>query len=137
MEAERGGMTERRDWKTIERRLVVLIALHSAGVGTILVFFPGIACRLAGWGEISPDFFPRQGGAFHFAVAFGYLHEQFRHRGVALLLFTKSVATAFLLGVALLTDVPWAVPFSGVADGLMGLAAYLVHRRANPPTAGG
>lgn len=128
---------EGRDWKAIERRLVVLIALHSAGVGAVLAFFPGFACRLAGWGEVVPDFFPRQGGVFHFAVAFGYLYEQFRHRGVALLLFTKALATFFLLAVSALTDVPWAVPFSGVTDALMGAAAYLVHRRAGRPTAAG
>jgi hypothetical protein len=126
-----------RDWKSIERWLVVLIALHSAGVGAILTFFPGFACRLAGWGEVTPDFFPRQGGVFHFAVAFGYLYEQFRHRGVALLLFTKALATIFLLAVSALGDMPWAVPFSGVMDGLMGAAAYLAHRRSSRPTAAG
>lgn len=128
---------EGRDWKAIERWLVVLIALHSAGVGTILAFFPGFACRLAGWGEVTPDFFPRQAGVFHFAVAFGYLYEQFRHRGVGLLLFTKALATIFLLTVSAVGDVPWAVPFSGVTDGLMGAAAYRVHRRVPRPTAAG
>jgi hypothetical protein len=132
-----GEWADRRDWSAVERRLVALIALHSMCVGTILVFFPGFACRMAGWGDVSPDFFPRQGGAFHFAVAFGYLHEQYRHRGVALLLFTKSLATVFLLGIAFLTDVPWAVPFSGVADGLMGMCAFLVHRQASRPQAAG
>jgi len=125
-----------RDWKSIERWLVVLIALHSAGVGAILTFFPGFAGRLAGWGEVTPDFFPRQGGVFHFAVAFGYLYEQFRHRGVALLLFTKALATFFLLTVSALADMPWVIPFSGVTDGLMGVAVVLAHRRASRPKAG-
>jgi hypothetical protein len=126
-----------RDWRSIERWLVVVIALHSAGVGTILVFFPGFASRLAGWGEITPDFFLRQGGAFHFAVAFGYLYEQFRYRGVALLLFTKALATLFLLTMSVFAEVPWAIPFSGVTDGLMGVAVVLAHRRASRPKAGG
>lgn len=128
---------EKRDWEAVERWLVVLIALHSVGVGTILVFFPGFAGRLAGWGEVRPDFFVRQGGAFHFAVAFGYLYEQFRYRGVALLLFTKALATVFLLSMSAFAEVPWAIPFSGVTDGLMGAAAYLTHRRASRPKAGG
>ena len=42
-----------RDWKAIERWLVVLIALHSAGVGTILAFFEG--GRLPGAGLGAPE----------------------------------------------------------------------------------
>jgi hypothetical protein len=115
----------------LERIYVVLVALHSLAIGFGLVFMTDFAMSFAGWGEPEPAFFPRQGGAFHFVVAAGYLIEYFRHRTVALMITAKSIAFVFLIGVTILSDVPWAVPFSGVADGVMGLVAYLLHRRAH------
>jgi hypothetical protein len=113
----------------LERLYVVLVALHSLAIGFGLVFMTDFAMRFAGWGEPEPAFFPRQGGAFHFVVAAGYLIEYFRHRTVTLMITAKSIAFVFLIGVTIVSDVPWAVPFSGIADGAMGLLAYLLHRR--------
>jgi hypothetical protein len=113
----------------LERVYVWLVALHSFAIGVGLVFLTDFSLRFAGWGEPDPAFFPRQGGAFHFVVAAGYLIEHLRHRTVTLMITAKSIAFVFLIGLTLTSNVPWAVPFSGVADGVMGLLAYVLHRR--------
>ena len=104
------------DLARAERALVVLIALHSIVVGLFLVLVPAWGARLGGFGAVSPLFFARQAGAFHFVAATAYLVEYFRYRGVLLLVITKSVAVVFLLLTSVLDDVPWVVPLSGVAD---------------------
>lgn len=113
----------------LEHWLVLLIVAHSAGVGALLLFVPSWALGFAGWSAGGGDlFFPRQAGVFHFVVAFGYFHEYLRHRGVTLLVVTKTAAFLFLTAMALGGELAWAVTVSGVADGLMGLAVALVHR---------
>ena len=94
----------------------------------MLLFDAGWATRFAGWPAVHPLFFPRQAGAFHFVVAFAYAYEYARLRGVTILVFTKSVAFVFLVGAWVLGEGAWSVPFSGLSDGLMGLAALVVHR---------
>jgi hypothetical protein len=116
--------------RRLERALVVLIALHSYAVGLALLFLTERGARLGGFGEVTPLFFPRQAGAFHLAVASGYLVEYRRHRGVSLLLITKAIAVAFLFSVTALGEAPWVVPVSGVLDGLMGLAVALARAAA-------
>ena len=112
------------------RALVVLIALHSVAVGVGLLFLTEFGARIGGFGTVSPLFFPRQAGAFHFVAASAYLIEYFRYRGILILLTTKSIAVVFLGVMTVLGGMPWIVPFSGVADGLMGLLAFFVHRVA-------
>ena len=113
-----------------ERWLVWLIALHSVVVGVMLLFLPAWSAAFGGWGEASPLFFARQAGVFHFVVAFAYVYEYLRHRGVTILVVTKATAFVFLVTAALLGEPAWSVAFSGVADGGMGLVVLLVHRRA-------
>lgn len=113
----------------LERALVVLIALHSVGVGVTLLFLTEWGLRLGGWIDVQPLFFARQAGVFHFVVATGYLIEYFRYRGVALLVTTKSFAVIFLVAMSLVENVPWLVPASAVSDGLMGLAVLFVHSK--------
>jgi len=120
---EAGGRVSRA-----ERGLILLVSLHSVAVGAVLSLFPRFGLAFAGFGEAIPTFFPRQAGVFHLVLAFGYLLEHFRYRGILLLLFAKGAAAVLLLSVATTSDVPWAVPFSGVADGLMGAAVWAVHR---------
>ena len=110
--------------------LVVLVALHSYAVGAMLLLAPAWAVRFAGWAGADPLFFLRQAGVFHFVVATAYLVELARYRGVAVLVITKGFAAVFLLGFAALATAPWSVPFSGVTDGLMGVAVLAVHRFA-------
>lgn len=112
----------------LERWLISLIVLHSVAVGAMLVFATGWSTRFAGWPEVAPFFFPRQAGAFHFVVAFAYAYEYLRLRGVTILVLTKSVAFLFLVGAWIAGEAAWSVPFSGLSDGMMGLAALLVHR---------
>jgi len=113
-----------------ERALVVLIALHSVAVGVGLLFLTEFGARIGGFGTVSPLFFPRQAGAFHFVAASAYLIEYFQYRGILILLTTKSIAVVFLGVMTALGGMPWIVPFSGVADGLMGLLAFFIHRAA-------
>ena len=110
--------------------LVVLIALHSFIVGVMLTFAPGWSARFAGWPDAGPDFFLRQGGVFHLILAVCYLYEHFRYRGVFILVLAKASALVFLVVVSLSGPVPWAVPFSGITDGAMGIAVYLLDRAA-------
>lgn len=114
--------------ETHERVLIILISLHSIIVGIMLLFFSEWAVRFAGWAGAEPVFFIRQAGAFHFVLASGYLVEYFRHRSISLLLIAKTTAFVFLIGGSLLAASPWAVWFSGLADGAMALTAFLVHR---------
>ncbi len=111
-----------------ERWLVILVAAHSVVIGLLLLLVPAWAVRFAGWDGADPLFFLRQAGVFHFVVALGYLLEYFRSRTVTLLVCTKTAAAAFLLLATAFGEVAWSVPFSGVADGLMGLAVFVAHR---------
>jgi len=111
--------------------LIILIALHSFIVGGMLLFAAEWAVRFAGWPGADPIFFIWQAGAFHFVLATGYLVEYARSRTITLLLIAKTTAFVFLVGGSLITDTPWSVWFSGVADGAMALVAFLVHRAVN------
>jgi len=111
-----------------EHVLIILISLHSFIVGLMLLFAGDWAVRFAGWAGADPIFFIWQAGAFHFVLAAGYLVEYSRTRTVSLVLIAKTTAFVFLIGGSLLTETPWAVWFSGFADGAMALTAYLVHR---------
>ena len=124
-------MSTKLDFQRVEKWLVILIAIHSVVVGIFLLFLTRWGAAFGGWPEVSPLFFARQAGIFHFVVAAGYLIEYFRYGGVTFLLITKILAVAFLAGVMVADPTsPWAVPLSAVADGLMALVVYLVHRRA-------
>jgi len=115
-----------------ERLLIAFVALHSAVVGLLFILAPGLAAQLGGWERIDPAFFGRQAGAFHIVLAAGYLMEFARYRGVRLIVIAKSFAFVFLLAHTVLDPLPWAVPVSGVIDGLMALAVWWVHRQAKP-----
>jgi hypothetical protein len=114
--------------ETHERILIILIALHSFVVGSMLMFAAEWAVRFAGWHGADPIFFIWQAGAFHFVLATGYLVEYFRSRTIVLLLIAKSIAFVFLSVGSLLVETPWSVWFSGFADGAMALTAFFVHR---------
>jgi hypothetical protein len=113
--------------RNLERWLVVLIALHTYGIGFGLLVVPEWALRFGGWQTIPPLFFPRQAGVFHLVLGSGYLFEYGRLRSVWLLLTAKACAFVFLVGATVVAAVPWFVTFAGVVDGLMGLAALAAH----------
>jgi hypothetical protein len=112
--------------------LVVLVALHSIGVGIAMVAATSWSVALGGWGTATPQFFPRQFGVFHFAVAAAYLIEYFRYRGVAILLTAKTIAVVSLVAATLHDQGPWALPAAAAGDAAMGLAVFLAARRAAP-----
>ena len=120
-------------WRRLDTLLVVLVSLHSLIVGSMLLFATGWALRFGGWEDQAPHFFVHQGAAFHFVVVFGYLWEYFRHRGISLMVAAKAFALIFLLTEAAMGPTPWAVPVSGLLDGLMALVVLLVHHRAAWP----
>jgi len=130
------GSTGPERLATLERVLVVLIALHSLAVGLFLTLATEWGARFGGFPSPVPLFFPRQAGAFHFVVAAIYLVEYFRYRGVGLLVMTKSIAVVFLFLTALLESVPWVVPLSGIGDGLMAGAVVLFRRARGLPLLG-
>ena len=99
----------------LEPLLIILIALHSIGIGIGLLWSPVWAFKMAGWENVNPLFFPHQAGAFHIVVAFAYLIEYFHYRGILVLL---------------LGEHSWVVLLSGVADALMGIVAFIIHRYA-------
>jgi hypothetical protein len=118
-------LTERHEWI-----LIALIALHSLIIGVVFILAPNWTMKFGGWEHIEPVFFGRQAGAFHIVLAAGYIVEFARYRGISLILIAKSFAFLFLLVYTILDPLPWAVPTSGVLDGLMALAVWWVHRRA-------
>jgi hypothetical protein len=113
----------------VEKWLVVLISLHSIGVGITLFFWPAWSVQFGGWDVPDLLFFIRQSGIFHFVLAVGYLTEYFKYKGITLLVTAKTTALVFLIGMTLWSTVPWAVPLLGVADGMMGFVVLFVHRR--------
>ena len=109
---------------------VVLVALHSYAVGTFLLFATEWGARFGGFGAVSPLFFARQAGIFHFVIATAYLVERFVHGGVVILLVAKATAVAFLLTMWALGVDAWSVPLSAAVDAAMGIATLLLARRA-------
>lgn len=112
----------------LERVLVALVALHSAGLGIAAVVATEAGVRFGGFGEASPLFFPRQVGVFHLVVAAAYAIEYARYGGVSILLTAKAIAVAFLGAAMLAGPQPWVVPFSAAADAAMGLAVAALRR---------
>lgn len=117
-------------WPKVLRWLIVLVALHSYAVGFFLLFLTEWGARFGGFGAVSPAFFARQAGIFHFVLATGYLLEHVRYGGVALALTAKATAVVFLVAMVLAGVDAWSVPLSAVGDGLMGVAIWFVDRRA-------
>lgn len=116
--------------RAIERWAVRLIAVHSALVGIALLVAPARLFAVFGWPVVEPVFFARQAGVFHGVVAVGYWLEYRRSGGITLLVTAKATAFVFLTLVWALGESAWLVPVSGVADGVLGIVAAWLHRRA-------
>lgn len=108
---------------------VVLVALHSYAVGAFLLFATEWGARFGGFGDVSPLFFARQAGIFHFVLATAYLVERLAHGGVIVLLVAKATAVVFLVAMWLAGVDAWSVPLSAAADGAMGLVTWALLRR--------
>jgi hypothetical protein len=119
--------------RRLEDVLVAAVVAHTVAVGLVLLVVPGWGLRLGGWTAPPPLFFPRQAGAFHLAVAFGYALEYARRRSVTLLVVTKAIATVFLSSAAASGEGAWLIPASAAGDAAMGAAVLLAHRGARRP----
>ena len=106
---------------------VLLVALHSVGVGLGLLLMPGLAVTIGGFPEQSTLFFMHQGGVFHLVIAGAYWMEYRRHGTVSLMVFAKTVATVFLT-ISWLSGAPWLVGASALGDGLMAAIAWWLSR---------
>lgn len=123
--------------RRLEPWLIVAIAAHSYAVAMVLLFLPAWGTAFGGWERVEPLFFVRQSGIFHAVVATGYLVEYFRLRRIDLLLLAKGMAVVFLVAMSFADGMPWAVPWSAVGDGLLGLVAWSVFVRARGGGASG
>lgn len=115
--------------RSLERWIVVFIAVHSAGVGLLLLLAPEWSADFGGWSAAAPLFFTRQAGVFHIVVAFGYSLEYFRFGSVSFLVATKAVAFVFLATAFILGEKAWAVPLSAIVDGLMAVGVAGLHAK--------
>ena len=121
-------------WTKFEKPLVVLIALHSYAVGAMLLFFPDWSVHFGGWPDaVYPQFYIRQGGAFHIVLATGYLLEYGRYRSLRLMVMAKTMATLFLTASALFYGGPWVIFISAAGDAAMAVTACLFQRRRGKP----
>lgn len=114
-----------RSWPEREALLVLLIALHSIGVGILLLFGSNLALRLGGWIEGDSLFFVRQGGIFHLIIATLYLLDYFRRNSILPIVIAKSAAVAFLVAMRA-TGEPALVLVSALVDALMLIAILSV-----------
>ncbi|MBU0508294.1 hypothetical protein KKH27_05610 [bacterium] len=120
-----------------QRRLSVLlwlIALHSCGVGILLIFRPAFLMAWAGFSLDVEPFFPVQNGVFHLVLAVGYaLAAAPSLRNRSLVVFTvivKSMAAIFLFSYYAIFDPRWVILWSGIGDGAMAAAVWISLRAA-------
>ena len=114
-----------QSWPRREALLVLLIALHSIGVGILLLFGSHWALRLGGWAESDSFFFVQQGGVFHLIIAVLYLLDYFRHDSILPIVIAKSSAVVFLIAMRASGE-PALVLVSALVDALMLVAVVSV-----------
>ncbi len=130
-----------REYLTVPRErlraLLVLVAIHSAGVGMGLILALPPVMTFMGFGPIGEPFFPAQGGVFHLVMTVAYLLPAIapeRYEPVlVLIVVTKFMATLFLFTYWLVFDRVWIVAFSGLTDLIMGLLVLWAWRTWKRP----
>ncbi len=120
------------------RALLVMVALHSAGVGVGLILALPPVMTFMGFGTIHEPFFPAQGGVFHLVMTVAYLLPAAapeRYEPILVLVVaTKMIATVFLFSFWLFVEPIWMVLFSGLTDLAMGLLVLWAWRSWRRPT---
>ncbi len=109
-----------------------VVALHSLLVGIGLVVRPSSLMATFGFGPCYERFFPTQGGIFHIVMAIGYglaAKDPVQHASLILFaIIVKTIAAIYLLLYYLIIDPLWIVLFSGVIDGVMGVAILMANQ---------
>ena len=107
-----------------------LVAIHSLGMGLILIAQPAVLMDFAGFNPDCDHFFPAQGGVFHLLMFVVYLmgatHIEKYHLFIVFSIFVKAVATFFLMMYCFIAEFKWVIFLSGIGDGVMGLMIFLV-----------
>ncbi len=105
-----------------------LVAIHSLGMGLILIAQPAVLMEFAGFSPDCEHFFPAQGGVFHLLMFVVYLmgatHIEKYHYFIVFSIFVKAVATFFLMMYCFAAEFKWIVFLSGIADCVMGLMIF-------------
>ena len=121
--------------KTPRSRLILilwLVAFHSFFVGIGLIIQIPEIMKLFGFDSCYEHFFPAQGGTFHIVMAIGYALAAYNverfHCLVIFSIVVKAAATVFLFTYYFAIEPIWMILFSGIGDGIMGLAIYLSFR---------
>jgi hypothetical protein len=106
-----------------------LVAIHSLGMGLILITQPAVLMKFAGFNPDCEHFFPTQGGVFHLLMSVVYLmgatHIEKYHHFIVFSIFVKAVATFFLIMYCFGSEFKWVIFLSGIGDGVMGLMIFL------------
>jgi len=109
--------------------VLVLVAIHSLGMGLILIVQPAVLMKFAGFNLDCEHFFPTQGGVFHLLMSVVYLigatHVEKYHHFIVFSIFVKAVALLFLMMYCFAAEFKWIVFLSGIGDGVMGLMIFL------------
>ena len=105
-----------------------LVAIHSLGMGLILISQPAVLMKFAGFNPDCDHFFPTQGGVFHLLMFVVYLmgatHIEKYHHFIVFSIFVKAVATFFLMIYCFAAEFKWVIFLSGIGDGVMGLMIF-------------
>jgi hypothetical protein len=105
--------------------LLVLVALHSVGVGIGLMWHPAALLAWCGFRPVGETFFIVQGGVFHIVMALAYSLAAWdpvrQERLIVFSVLVKLMATVFLMSYwSLIARVP-TILASGLVDGAMAV----------------
>ncbi|MDP4282358.1 MAG: hypothetical protein Q8867_09450 [Bacteroidota bacterium] len=118
------------NYELLLKWILWLIALHSIGFGISLIVLPVSVIEWFGF-RLEEKFFAVQGGVFHLVVSIAYIMAalDLKHssRLIILSCSAKFSATLFLISYYLFEKQIFMVLFSGIADGFMGLAIWIVY----------
>ncbi len=117
----------------ILRWFLLIVAVHTFGVGLVLIVAGNTVMEFFGFPQLESRFFQMQGGFFH--LLFSYIYWKAStdvNRYEYLILFVvvvKCVATVFLFSYYFFIERVIMVLLSGFVDGGMGVIIYLVFRK--------
>ncbi len=121
---------------TIDRVLrlfLLLIAVHTFGVGVVLIIAGSDIMMLFGFPELESRFFQMQGGVFHLLIAYVYwlaYRDPVRNEHLVIfIIIVKTTAAVFLFSYYFFIEQVIMVLLSGVVDAAMGAILYCMHRQ--------